>query len=407
MITEEYKKHLVEDINRKFGTRLKVSSKALGESISALNRFVPDAEYSMVYDYVVNKLSKRNPSKDLPSTIYEIAKNPQVLQPKNTRPNPEEAPKDASVKDVTFGLLEQALATVMVDKYAPKLTDIMKNQLSEWVANTYGKVERQIEYIIPNKGKLEETTHEQFETVLTYVMADEPVMLVGPAGTGKNVICKQIAKLLDTDFYFSNAITQEYKLTGFTDATGHYQPSQFYEAFTKGGLFLLDEIDASIPEVLVILNAAIANRYFDFPAPIGKVDAHPDFRVIAGSNTFGTGADYTYSGRYQLDGASLDRFAVIEIGYSEAIENSITDDKDLLDFFRKFRKVCGDNGVNHIVSYRSLKRIEKLKNTLDHKTLLHTALLKNLEKDDLSVIVKSFHGNNLWEKDFVELVNNM
>lgn len=399
-----YKKYLVEDINRKFGTRLKVSSHALDESISALNRFVPDAEYSMVYNYVVNKLSKRDPSKDLPSTILEIAKNPQVLQAKNTLLNLEEIHKDESVKDVTFGLLEQALATVMVDKYVPKIADILKNQLSEWVENTYGNIERKIEYIIPDKGKLAETTHEQFETVLTYVMADEPVMLVGPAGTGKNVICKQIAKLLDTDFYFSNAITQEYKLTGFTDATGHYQPSQFYEAFTKGGLFLLDEIDASIPEVLVILNAAIANRYFDFPAPIGKVDAHPNFRIIAGANTFGTGANYTYSGRYQLDGASLDRFAVVEIGYSEAIENSITEDKELLAFFRKFRKVCGDNGIHHIVSYRALKRIEKLKDTLDHKTLLRTALLKNLEKDDLSVIIKSFYEDNPWELDFVDLV---
>lgn len=49
---------------------------------------------------------------------------------------------------------------------------------------------------------------------------------------------------------------------------GNYQETQFFKAFTEGGLFMLDEMDASIPEVLVILNAAIANRYFDFPAPI-------------------------------------------------------------------------------------------------------------------------------------------
>lgn len=66
------------------------------------------------------------------------------------------------------------------------------------------------------------------------------------------------------DFYFTNAVSQEYKLTGFIDANGKYQETQFYKAFTQGGLFFLDEMDASIPEVLVILNAAIANRYFDF-----------------------------------------------------------------------------------------------------------------------------------------------
>ena len=76
---------------------------------------------------------------------------------------------------------------------------------------------------------------------------------------------------------------------------------------------MLDEMDASIPEVLVILNAAIANRYFDFPAPIGYVEANPNFRVIAAGNTTGHGADFEYVGRNQLDGASLDRFAVVKI----------------------------------------------------------------------------------------------
>lgn len=63
--------------------------------------------------------------------------------------------------------------------------------------------------------------------------------------------------------------------------------SSMYKAFKYGGLFMLDEMDASIPEVLIILNAAIANRYFDFPAPIGYVEAHPNFRVVSAGNTFG------------------------------------------------------------------------------------------------------------------------
>ena len=43
---------------------------------------------------------------------------------------------------------------------------------------------------------------------------DIPVFLTGPAGVGKNVICKQVAEALGLDFYFSNAISQEYKVTG-------------------------------------------------------------------------------------------------------------------------------------------------------------------------------------------------
>ena len=37
-------------------------------------------------------------------------------------------------------------------------------------------------------------------------------------------------------------------------------------------MFFLDEIDASCPECLVILNSVIANRYFDFPT--GRVKAN-------------------------------------------------------------------------------------------------------------------------------------
>jgi MoxR-like ATPase len=96
----------------------------------------------------------------------------------------------------------------------------------------------------------------------------------------KNVICKQVAEALKLEFYFSNAVTQEFRLTGFVDANGRYQDTQFFHAFTEGGIFFLDEMDASIPEVLVILNAAIANRYFDFPGH-GRVQAHENFRVIA------------------------------------------------------------------------------------------------------------------------------
>ena len=137
-------------------------------------------------------------------------------------------------------------------------------------------------------------THEKLEEVLSFVQMNEPVMLVGSAGTGKNVICSQIAELLDLEFYFSNAITQEYKLTGFIDANGRYHETQFYKAFKNGGLFMLDEIDASIPETLIILNSAIANRYFDFPNE--KVYAHENFRVISAGNTFGKGASYEYVG---------------------------------------------------------------------------------------------------------------
>lgn len=244
---------------------------------------------------------------------------------------------------------------------------------------------------MPSKTSvMNEVLHEKFDEVLKVVSMDIPVYLTGKAGTGKNVICKQVAQALGYDFYFTNAVTQEYKLTGFIDANGKYQETQFYKAFTNGGLFFLDEMDASIPEVLVILNAAIANRYFDFP--VGKIEAHPNFRVIAAGNTTGLGANNNYTGRYQLDRASLDRFAMINIDYSETIEKSMAcGDEALVDFAHKFRQATDEAGIECLFSYRTINRIHKLCQVMpDTKNVIEISLLKGMGKDDVDTLKAKF-----------------
>ena len=242
--------------------------------------------------------------------------------------------------------------------------------------------------------------HEKFDTVLKLVQADLPVFMSGPAGSGKNVICKQVAEALDLDFHFTNAVTQEYRLTGFIDAMGKYHETEFYRAFKFGGVFFLDEMDASIPEVLVILNAAIANRYFEFPC--GKIDAHPDFRIVAAGNTFGTGADNTYTGRYCLDGASLDRFSVVEIDYSKAIEKYITNfNTDLIDFCEAFRKVTRTAKIDCIFSYRALSAITKLEGNLGLKDIFRMCVTKGIKGDDLGTIKTEIRKFNLEANKYV------
>lgn len=235
------------------------------------------------------------------------------------------------------------------------------------------------------------TVHEKFDEVLNIVNLNIPVYLTGKAGTGKNVICKQVAEALGLDFYFTNAVTQEYKLTGFIDANGKYNETQFYKAFTKGGLFFLDEMDASIPEVLIILNAAIANRYFDFPT--GKVEAHPNFRVIAAGNTVGTGADNNYTGRYCLDRASLDRFAMIHIDYSPKIEMAMArDKKQLVDFCHMFRSITEKSGIECLFSYRTLDRIAQLEEVIPNLSeVLAISLFKGLDGDTMNTIKGEFN----------------
>jgi len=160
--------------------------------------------------------------------------------------------------------------------------------------------------------------HHKFPLLAAAVAARVNVMLVGPAGSGKTTAAAQVAKALNLPFYGTGAINTEYKLSGFIDAQGRVISTAFRKAFEHGGVFLFDEIDGSLPGALLAFNSALANDWYDFPD--ANIKRHDDFRVIAGANTYGTGADRQYVGRNQLDAASLDRYAVLEWGYDEALE---------------------------------------------------------------------------------------
>ena len=308
--------------------------------------------------------------------------------------------------DTPADMINNLLVDTVAQLAAKDVVEVAKPLLDDFIMETYGKLPQRLEVVTETKTNVVQgITHEKFETVLQLIACKIPVFLTGPAGCGKNVLCKQVSEALGLEFYFSNAVTQEYKLTGFIDANGHYQETQFYKAFTEGGLFMLDEIDASTPEVLVILNAAIANGYFDFPT--GRVDAHEDFRLIAAGNTFGTGADIEYTGRYQLDAASLDRFAVIQIDYSKAVEEAIAGgNKNLLQFIWSFREAVEKAQIKFVVSYRAIERLHKLEDVLEAGEALKICLLRSLDLDDMKVICRNMNlpSSNAYADAFQRMV---
>ena len=229
-----------------------------------------------------------------------------------------------------------------------------------------------------------EVFHSKFEMIKTCVENKIPVYLAGPAGSGKNHTLEQISNVLGLEFYFTNSVQQEYKLTGFIDAGGTYHETEFYKAFKDGGLFFLDEMDASIPEVLVLLNAAIANGYFEFPN--GKINAHEDFRVVAAGNTVGSGADEAYTGRMVLDQATLDRFAIIEFGYDLKIELALAKgNTDLVTFIEDLRKQAEDKGIRATFSYRCISMVVKLEKAgMQVEEIIKIAVVKGMDKDTIN-----------------------
>lgn len=232
-----------------------------------------------------------------------------------------------------------------------------------------------------------EVHHEKYDEIKMCLECGIPVYLTGPAGSGKNHTIEQIAKEMGWNFYFSNSVQQEYKLTGFIDAGGKFHDTEFYKACTDENecIFFLDEMDASIPEVLVLLNAAITNGYFEFPN--GRVDFdHVHF--VAAGNTVGSGADDMYTGRMVLDQATLDRFAIIEFDYSTRIEMSITkNNSDLVEFIHQLRDEANGKGIRATFSYRCMTMIVKLENAgMKLEEAIKITIIKGMDKDTVSTL---------------------
>lgn len=228
--------------------------------------------------------------------------------------------KVAEVKRNADDLAEKA-------KEASKDVDIMNIQIRE-IKNELEAIKHKTPLVVitPSGGKkeIDGLKHGAFEELLHLVTMNIPAYLVGPAGTGKNHAVEQIAKLLELPFYFTNAVTQEYKLTGYGNAEGDFVETPLYLAMKHGGLFFFDEIDASVPEALIVVNACLANGYFDFPV-VGRVEAHPNFRVVSAGNTNGTGASNGFTARSRMDSATLDRFLLINWYHDKALEDAIVD----------------------------------------------------------------------------------
>lgn len=410
MMSEEMKNQQIEMLIRFFnmqaGTSFRVGKKENRDAVSgaidradgdivAIKNFVRDWCSEKKGEYIIDCFDAFKRAEPAPVAVVEEA------------PAPEMSAKTAI--DFLGAAVVDILAKTKTEEIQKAIMDSCEQKVRDFIKTEYGAIERKVVTVIDGKKyEGEGVTHEKFDTIVKFVANNEPVFLTGPAGSGKNVLCQQVAKALGLNFYFSNAVTQEYKITGFTDAMGVFHESQFYKAFKYGGLFMLDEMDASIPEVLVILNAAIANRYFDFPAPIGYVEAHPDFRVVAAGNTFGLGANYEYVGRNQLDMASLDRFAVVKVSYDRNIELNVAQGNvELVDFADALRKAAEKSGIRFIISYRAIGRIAKLEGLLGLEQTLETCLLKSLEKDDISALLSNVAVNNKYTKAVEKIKRGM
>lgn len=267
---------------------------------------------------------------------------------------------DKDINKIIFEKIENdvKVATASVAKQLhPKVVSDVLDEL---------KVVRPIKIKHSKVPPVEGLAHEMTESVLKYIAARLPLLLVGHAGSGKTHIAIQCAKVLGLKYYSIsvNEQTSKSDFLGYTDATGKLVKTNFRKAYEKGGVFIIDEIDAGNPNILTVVNSALSNDTCPFPD--GMVSRHEDFVCVCTANTFGEGESLQYIGRNILDAATRDRFATLFIDYSNGLEKILV--PTFINLLAELREHFKKNNTNHVVSTRAGIRLETLFNANDGVT---------------------------------------
>ena len=239
--------------------------------------------------------------------------------------------------------------------------------------------------------------HNQFLKVLNILKSQKRIqkniMMVGEAGSGKTQLACDIAEALKLKFYPMSVGLQTTKsdLLGFINAHGEYITSPVREAFEKGGVLLLDEFDSTHAGVVTIINSLLANGHCSFPDKI--IEKHKDFICLVACNTYGHGANIDYVGRNRLDGATLDRFIVVDVGYDKKLETSLTANKHWHKIIEQIRKNVQKQGIKLIVSPRaSMNGADLLDAGFSYDEVLDMCIFKGT---DVDVRTKCLEGVSL------------
>lgn len=321
--------------------------------------------------------TKDEPTKDEQPEVVEVATEDEP-QPQVGDTKDDEQALIAAIKNLRGGQVDDAKVRSIFAEELAKLSEPQRAQVSR-IATKVAKKEGQV-------------YHENFEDVKKRIARGQWVYLYGPTGSGKNVLAEQIAEALGLPFHYQAHCSDRFELTGFIDANGNYQATEFYKAYTEGGLFMLDELDASDENALITLNSA-ANGYFAFPC--GTMKAHPDFRCIAAGNTCGRGATDDYTGRRVMDVSSIGRFMPRFHNYSDVIDlHDAEGNTDLVNFIHVMRDAKKTTGTQIIASPRQIKEIvADEKDGLNLTQTLTDVFAAYLTEDDLN-IVKQFVKND-------------
>jgi len=284
----------------------------------------------------------------------KIALERAIKRAKTESCRPTQAPQQ-SLEAIIAAAIAPHVKPQNVELDENKVVSLIKQHSKPYVSETKVTINNDKNVVV--KGR----QHKEFSKILRYIETRTHLYLYGPAGTGKTQAAENAATAIGLDFFPLSVCGQTTKseLLGYTTANGSYIGTHFRTAYENGGVFLMDEIDNGNPNVLSVLNSALANGVCAFPDKV--VPKNPNFVFLASANTFGTGASAEYIGRNPLDAATLDRFKQIFIDYDEELETELF--PTAAPIVQNLRK--GMKGERVVLSMRKTALLEKCLNVFN------------------------------------------
>ena len=238
--------------------------------------------------------------------------------------------------------------------------------------------------------------HREFDGIEDFELLDrakknrQNVLLIGPKGSGKTYMIKNWCGDRGhpyTRINMDGAITTE-DFTGSWVRVGNewcWCDGLLTKFMRKGGVIVIDEINASPPEMMFVLHAVLDDgRQVVLRSKDGEVvKAHKDFMLIACMNP-------NYLGTQDLNEALEDRFdLVLYVDYDEKLERKLVKNLKIIDFAKRVRFMYNERKLNKTISTRALIQFEN-NMRIYGETIARQVLMNKFDDDDRQAIEEAF-----------------